>query len=118
MLYVQFVSGIWVAILCSQITCTLHCGVVSTLSCAPHCWFGSYGVWLLQQREQFDACSVVKRKPIKTLKIKCVFTESLKAEYPFLKEDQQMGNVFCTICKSLNFIEHRGLLIVCHNQKK
>jgi hypothetical protein len=33
-------------------------------------------------------------------KRKCVFTESLIAEYPFLKEDQQVGKVLYFICKS------------------
>jgi hypothetical protein len=30
------------------------------------------------------------------------------AEYPFLKEDQQVGNVLCSICKSQFSIEHGG----------
>jgi hypothetical protein len=33
-------------------------------------------------------------------KRRCVVTESLEAEYPFLKEDQQVGKVLCSICKS------------------
>jgi hypothetical protein len=34
-----------------------------------------------------------------------VFTENLEAEYPFLKEDQQVGKVLCSICKSQVLIE-------------
>jgi hypothetical protein len=36
------------------------------------------------------------------------FTESLEAEYPFLKEDQQVGKVLCSICKSQFSTEHGG----------
>jgi hypothetical protein len=39
-------------------------------------------------------------------KRRCVFTESLEAEYPFLKEDQQVRKVLCSICKSQFSIEH------------
>jgi hypothetical protein len=39
-------------------------------------------------------------------KRRCVFTESLEAEYPFLKEDQQVGKVLCSICKSQFSIQH------------
>jgi hypothetical protein len=38
----------------------------------------------------------------------CFFTESLEAEYPFLKEDQQVGKVLCSIGKSRFAIEHGG----------
>jgi hypothetical protein len=41
-------------------------------------------------------------------KRQCVFTESLEAEYPFLKEDQQVGKVLCSICKSQFSTEHGG----------
>jgi hypothetical protein len=41
-------------------------------------------------------------------KRRCVFTESLGAEYPFLKEDQQVGKVLCSIFKSQFSIEHGG----------
>jgi hypothetical protein len=37
-----------------------------------------------------------------------VFTESLEAEYPFLKEDQQVGKVLSSICKSQFSIKHGG----------
>jgi hypothetical protein len=37
-----------------------------------------------------------KEKPIKMSK-KLVFTENLKAEYLFLKEDQQVRKVFCSM---------------------
>jgi hypothetical protein len=40
--------------------------------------------------------------------IKNVFTESLEAEYPFLKEDQQVEKVLCSICKSQFSIQHGG----------
>jgi uncharacterized Zn finger protein (UPF0148 family) len=35
-----------------------------------------------------------------------VLIESLEAEYLFLKEDQQVGKVLCSICKSQFSIEH------------
>jgi hypothetical protein len=41
-------------------------------------------------------------------KRRCVFTESLEAEYPFLKEDKKVGKVLCSICKSQFSIEHGG----------
>jgi hypothetical protein len=37
-----------------------------------------------------------KEKPTKMSK-KSVFTENLKAEYLFLKEDQQVRKVFCSM---------------------
>jgi uncharacterized Zn finger protein (UPF0148 family) len=37
---------------------------------------------------------------------RCVFTESLLAECPFLKENQQTGKVLCSICKSQFSTEH------------
>jgi hypothetical protein len=39
---------------------------------------------------------------------RCVFTESLEAEYPFLKEDQQVEKVLCSIYKSQFSIGHGG----------
>jgi hypothetical protein len=39
------------------------------------------------------------RKSLKCRKIG-VFIKSLKVEHPFLKEDQQVGKVLCSICKS------------------
>jgi hypothetical protein len=45
---------------------------------------------------------------VKMPKRRCVFTESLEAEYPFLKEDQQVAKVLCSICKSQFSIEHGG----------
>jgi hypothetical protein len=39
-------------------------------------------------------------------KRRCVFTESLEAEYPFLKDAQQVGKVLCSICKSQLSTEH------------
>jgi hypothetical protein len=41
-------------------------------------------------------------------KRRCVFTDSLEAEYPFLKEDQQVGKVLCSICKSEFSVGHGG----------
>jgi hypothetical protein len=37
---------------------------------------------------------------IKMPKVRCVCTENLEAKYPVLKEDQQVGKVLCSICKS------------------
>jgi hypothetical protein len=39
-------------------------------------------------------------------KRRCPLTENLEAEYPFLKEDQQVGKVLCSIYKSQLSIEH------------
>jgi hypothetical protein len=39
-------------------------------------------------------------------KRRCVFTETLEAEYPFLKEDHQVGEVLCSICKLVFSIQH------------
>jgi hypothetical protein len=49
---------------------------------------------------------------------KCVFTESLEAEYPFLKEDQQVGKVLCSICKSQFSIQHGGRSDILQHIKK
>jgi hypothetical protein len=49
---------------------------------------------------------------------RCVFTESLEAEYPFLKEDQQVGKVQCSICKSQFSIEHGGRCDIPQHIKK
>jgi hypothetical protein len=48
----------------------------------------------------------------------CVFTESLEAEYPFLKEDQQMVKVLCSFCKSQFSIEHGGRSDILQRIKK
>jgi hypothetical protein len=48
----------------------------------------------------------------------CVFTESLEAECPFLKEDQQVGKVLCSICKSEFSIEHGGHSNILQHIKK
>jgi hypothetical protein len=45
------------------------------------------------------------------------FTESLEAEHPFLKEDQQFGKVLCSICKSQFSSEH-GRSNILQNIKK
>jgi hypothetical protein len=47
-----------------------------------------------------------------------VFTESLEAEYPFLKEDQQVGNVLCSICKSQFSIKLGGHSDILPHVKK
>jgi hypothetical protein len=41
---------------------------------------------------------------------KCNFTDDLKVEFPFLKEESGGGrrNVFCTFCRSPFSIEHGG----------
>jgi hypothetical protein len=50
---------------------------------------------------------------------RCVFTESLEAEYPFIKVDQQVGKVLCSICKSQFSIEHgRRSNILQHTRKR
>jgi hypothetical protein len=41
-------------------------------------------------------------------KRRLVVTESLEANYSFLKKDQQVGKVLCSICKSQFSIEHGG----------
>jgi hypothetical protein len=51
-------------------------------------------------------------------KRRCVFTESLEAEYPFLKEDQQVGKVLFSICKSQFSIEHGGRSDILQSIKK
>jgi hypothetical protein len=55
---------------------------------------------------------------MKMPKRRCVFTESLEAEYPFLKEDQQVGKVLCSICKSLFSTEHGGRFDILQYIKK
>jgi 2-oxoglutarate dehydrogenase complex dehydrogenase (E1) component-like enzyme len=49
---------------------------------------------------------------------RCVFIESLEAEYPFLKEDQQVGEVLCSICKSQFSIEHGSRSDILQHIKK
>jgi hypothetical protein len=49
---------------------------------------------------------------------RCVFTESLEAEYPFLKEDRQVGKVLCSSCKSQFSVEHGGLSDILQHIKK
>jgi hypothetical protein len=48
----------------------------------------------------------------------CVFTESLEAEYQFLKEYQQVGKVLCSICKSQFSTEYRGRSNILQHTKK
>jgi hypothetical protein len=47
-----------------------------------------------------------------------VFLQSLESEYPFLKEDQQVGKVLCSICKSEFSIKHRGCSDILQHIKK
>jgi hypothetical protein len=54
---------------------------------------------------------------IKMLK-RCVFTESLEAEYLFLKEDQQVGKVLCSVCKSQFSKKHGGHSDILQHIKK
>ncbi|VVC38687.1 Hypothetical protein CINCED_3A021722 [Cinara cedri] len=42
-------------------------------------------------------------------KRRCVFAPNLKSEFPFLKDADEVGKVFCTICKSVFSKEHGGL---------
>jgi hypothetical protein len=49
---------------------------------------------------------------------RCVFTESLEAEYPFLKEYQQVGKMLCSICKSQCSIQHGDHSDVLHHIKE
>jgi hypothetical protein len=46
------------------------------------------------------------------------FTENLEAEYPFLKEDQQVVKVLCSICKSQFSIQHGGRSNIQQHIKK
>jgi hypothetical protein len=46
------------------------------------------------------------------------FTESLEAEYTFLKEDQQVRKVLCSICKSQISIEHGSCSDILQHIKK
>jgi hypothetical protein len=38
----------------------------------------------------------------------CIFTETLEAEYRFLKEDQQLGQILLSVCKLQFSAEHGG----------
>jgi hypothetical protein len=48
----------------------------------------------------------------------CICIESLEAEYPFFKEDQQVGKVLCSICKAQFSIEHGGRSDILQHVKK
>jgi hypothetical protein len=52
------------------------------------------------------------------LKRRCVFAEGLEIEYSFLKEDQQVGKVLCSISKSQFSIEHGGHSDILQHIKK
>jgi hypothetical protein len=51
-------------------------------------------------------------------KRRCVFTKSLEAEYPFLKQQQQVGKVLCSICKSWFSIQHGSCSDMLQHFKK
>jgi hypothetical protein len=51
-------------------------------------------------------------------KRRCDFTESLEADYPFLKEDQQVRKVLCSICKSQFSIQHGDRSDILQHIKK
>jgi predicted dienelactone hydrolase len=51
-------------------------------------------------------------------KRRCVFTESLKAEYPFLREDQQVAKMLCSISESQFSVEHGGHFDILQLTKK
>jgi hypothetical protein len=51
-------------------------------------------------------------------KRRCVFTESLEAEYSFLKEDQQVEKVLCSIWKIHFSIDLGGRSDILQNIKK
>jgi hypothetical protein len=42
------------------------------------------------------------------LKRRCTFTVSLQSEFTFLKNCEEIGKVFCTVCKGIFSIEHGG----------
>jgi predicted nucleic acid-binding Zn finger protein len=52
------------------------------------------------------------------LKRRWVFTKSLETEYLFLKEDQQVGKVFCSICNSRFSVEYGGHSDILQHIKK
>jgi hypothetical protein len=41
-------------------------------------------------------------------KKRCTFTVSLQSKFSFLKNCEEIGKVFCTVCKAVFSIEHRG----------
>jgi undecaprenyl pyrophosphate synthase len=47
-----------------------------------------------------------------------VFTESSEAEHLFLKEDQQVGKVLCSISKSQFSVEYGGRYDILQHVKK
>jgi hypothetical protein len=61
---------------------------------------------------------VRSRKIIKMPKRRYVFTQSLEAEYRFLKEDQQVGKMLCFTFKSQISREHGGCSSILQHIKK
>lgn len=53
-------------------------------------------------------------------KRKCVFNSRLKLDFPFLRDGDKIGKVFCTLCKSLFTIQNGGRSDIRQhlNQKK
>jgi hypothetical protein len=75
-------------------------------------------LWCLRTRT-FKYKRIVRgRKSSNAEKNVGVFTESIEAEYPFLKEDQQVGKVLSCTCKSQFWIEHGGRSDILQHIKK
>jgi hypothetical protein len=55
---------------------------------------------VIAECKYFDTFLTVVERNIKMLRRKCVATENLKTEHMLLKENQQVGKVLCTICRS------------------
>jgi ribosomal protein S27AE len=74
-------------------------------------------LWCMRTRT-FRYKHIVRGRKSSKCQKEGVFTKSLEAEYPFLKEDQQMGKVLCSICKSQFWIEHGGHSDILQHIKK
>jgi hypothetical protein len=77
-------------------------------------WF-SCGVW---EQECLNINVLLGVQQDQNSKKKVYFYWELKAEYPFLKEDQQLGKVLCSICTSQFSIEHGGHSNILQHIKK
>jgi hypothetical protein len=62
--------------------------------------------------------TVRARKSSKCGKEGVFFTESLEAEHTFLKEEQQVEKVLCSVCKSQFSVEHGGRSDIQQHIKK
>jgi len=47
-----------------------------------------------------------------------VLTPNLKSQFSFLKDTDEVGKIFCTICKSVFCIENGGLSDIKQNTTK